>query len=321
MTNRKVIVISILVLAVVAFSGLYLSKTSQNDHAEGLPNTAADTANGLGVIDMNQAIKAHPRYQELTELKKARSLLAANAENTKNFQVNNSPSAADLSAIDTALQQKRNQQLGEKHRELSERLKKKEQELSAQFSAPHEAALKEIDAVYLPQIFNLQLKLDTLKVTPEVGQEMLSKVSALKAEHSQKIREVQQNFFVQIGGMMKEEQAKATQELDAYAAMLNQELSNEARKKQGEIEVRNHLAMTEKTNELKLGMQNSANMQQALIDKEQEASALQDLIIKDISAKVAKIALEKNLSTVLAKVQSNISALELTDLVIAEFKK
>ncbi|HWQ61419.1 MAG TPA: hypothetical protein VN521_03865, partial [Negativicutes bacterium] len=54
---------------------------------------------------------------------------------------------------------------------------------------------------------------------------------------------------------------------------------------------------------------------------ERDLSALQDFIISDISGKAAKVAVQQGLDTILAGARVNVSATDVTDAVIAEFKK
>lgn len=321
MANRKKAIIGVVFVLLILAVGFYLTKPSPNHDAQRPPEATTVLETDIGIIDINRTMREHPDYEKLTRLRKERNALAADAEDIRDLKVDNSVPTSDLAALEGSARQQRNQKLVAKQAELNERLKQKDIALRAQFSGQHGTEIKEIDDMYLPQVFNLQLKLDTLRIDKDAAEQIVGQINALKREHSEKVRDNQEKFLKQIAGLMKVEQDKAMQELQAYVVSVDNEIGADLSKKQAEIEARNHLAMAQKTNEIKLGMSGGADLQQKLLDKEKAFIELEEAMQKGISGKVAKIAIEHKLTTVLASVKVNIKAMDITDLVIQEFKK
>lgn len=321
MANRKKVLFAVLALAIALCAGYYYLNSAAPKNAKDLPGGVPAAKSDIGYVDVNQAIRAHPKYQTLVQLKKEYNDTADAAQSRKGFRVESPVPSADLSALGESARQARNQKIAAKHAELNERLKQKESELAAQFSTERQAEAQAIDDLYYPQIFNLQLKLDTLRVDQETAANILEQIDALKQEHNDKAREAQRKFAVAISERMRAEQEKASEELNQYAAAIDQELGVAARQKQEEIETRNRAAMEQKVNEMKRGMADEESARQDLQNKQQEIAALEEAMQKDIADKVEKLAIERKLTTVLSALRVNVSAVDLTDLLIEEFKK
>lgn len=319
MDRRKMIVLGVCLVLVAAFA-FYLTRRAPDD-APAPPQAVAE-GEAIGVIDLRRATRAHPSFAALEKLRKERGALAAEAERARSFRMEApSPPAPQLAALNEALLQKRGQSLKEKQAAANERLRQKEQETLNRLAPEYEARFKAVDDAYFPQIFNLQLKLDTLKVTPDAGQALQKEIAALKAQHAQKTQEVRRALGAQVAEAMRAEQEKELQALEAYAAQLDEELRAEAKEKQEAISERNHLAMAQQSEALSLKAPELRDKRQALADKEKEIAALEGAILQEISAKTAQVAVEKGLTAVLTGVRVNASALDVTDAVVGTFRK
>lgn len=321
MANRKKVLFAVLALAIALCAGYYYLNSAAPKNAKGLPGGVPAAKSDIGYVDVNQAIRVHPKYQTLVQLKKEYNDTADAAQSRKGFRVESPVPSADLSALGESARQERNQKITAKHAELNERLKQRESELAAQLSAERQAEAQAIDDLYYPLIFNLQLKLDTLRVDQETAAKILEQINALKQEHSDKARDAQRKFAAAISERMRAEQEKASEELNQYAAAIDRELGAATRQKQEEIEARNRAAVEQKVNEMKRGMADQESARQELQNKQREIAALEEAIQKDIADKVEKLAIERKLTTVLSMLRVNVSAVDLTDLVVEEFKK
>ncbi|MBP2632632.1 MAG: outer rane chaperone Skp (OmpH) [Firmicutes bacterium] len=317
MASRKVWIASFLVLAVVIFAG-YLLKATGGDSKS--PTTVA-TQTDIGIIDMNKALKAHPKYQELVRLKKELNTLAAQDEEAQNFTTDNRVPAGNQGALDDAMQQKQNEALIAKHAEINERLKRKNKDLTDQFEKEFDAEVVKINAYYQPMIFDLKLKLETANITEEARKELNEKRMNLDNERTQKIGQKQQEFKNKINAIMEEESKKGEIELAAERKQIEEATKAEKNVQQEKINTRNNQEMSNQNEIVKLDVNQIAKGKEAGIYKEQEIAVLEESMKNDILGKVAKIAIEKKLVTVLAAVEINVSAMDITDLVIAEFKK
>lgn len=319
MANRKKVAIAIAVAILGLLAVVYMMKGNMGSEKSGLPGSIAGEHDAFGILELEKVFKIHPQYQKLEQLKKERNAIALNLENEKSVRLDTALPTIDLAALDDSIRQKKNEKIGQKLNALNEQLQQQEQLLRQQHSGAYEQSAKEIDEQYLPKIFNLQLKLETLSISQEAGMQIKQQIDGLKAEHEQKIDQQRQMFFAQVGSLMKDEHAKAKKELDEYAAAVEKELVADARKQVDEQQARNHLAMAGKSNEIKLGMEEAGKTREDLANKEKEIAVLQESMVKDIANKVAKVAEANKLSVVLTAVQVNVSAMEITDLVIKEF--
>lgn len=320
MANRKKVLI-IIAAALLLLAVFYFAKGNMESQNNGLPKNTEATHDVFGVIALEKAVQAHPQYEKLEQLKKERRQIASSIENAPPTRLDMTMPELDMAAVDDSIRQKKMEKVRQKLDELNERLKQQELSLREAHAPAYGQAAKEIDAQYLPKIFNLQLKLETLSISQEAGREIKRQVDGLKMEHEQKLSEARQEIFAKIAASMTEEQEKAKKELDAYAAAVEQELVADARKQLDETQARNHLAMAGKSSGISLGAQPPGKTKEDLENKEKEIAVLQEAILKDIAAKVAKIAKDNQLSVVLTSVQVNVTAMDITDLVIKEFNK
>lgn len=320
MASRKVLIASVLFLAVIVFAG-YLLKATGGDSKSPKGSTAVVTQSDIGIIDMNKALKAHPKYQELVRLKKELNTLAAQNEEAQNIITDNQVPAANQGALDDAMQQKQNEAWIAKKAEISERLKRKNKDLTDQFEKEFEAEVVKINAYYQPMIFDLKLKMETASITEEARKQLNEKRISLDNERNQKIEQKQQEFKNKINAIMEEESKKGEIELAAERKQIEEEAKTEENVQQEKINARNDQAMMNQNEVVKLDVNQIAKGKEASIYKEQEIAVLEESMKNDILGKVAKIAIEKNLVTVLTAVEINVSAMDITDLVIAEFKK
>lgn len=320
MASRKVLIASILVLAVVIFAG-YLLKATGGDSKSPKGSTTVAAQSDIGIIDMNKALKAHPKYQELVRLKKELNTLAAQNEETQNLTTDNQVPTVNQGALDDAMQQKQNEAWIAKKAEITERLKRKNKELTDQFEKDFEAEEAKINTYYQPMIFDLKLKLQTANITEETRKELNEKLVNLDNERIQKIGQKQQEFKTKQNAIMQEESKKGEIELAAERKQIEEATKAEKNVQQEKINVRNNQEMMNQNETVKLDVNQIAKGKEASIYKEQEVAVLEESMKNDIASKVAKIAIENNLVTVLTGVEINVSAMDITDLVIAEFKK
>jgi len=319
MAGRKVFVASILVLAVVLFAGYLLKAPGSDSMSPKGPTVAAQT--DIGIIDMQKALKAHPKYQDLVRLKKELNTMDAVNGQQQNLQIDNQIPMLNQEALDNAMQQKENQALIDKKAEISEGLKRKNKELADQFGKEFEAEAAEINSYYQPIIFDLKLKIETANITEDARKQLSEKRMNLENERNEKIGQKQQEYMHKLDTVMGEERRKGEIKLAEQSKQIEEATNTEKGVKQEEINTRNQQTMSNQNELVKLNVNQAVKGKEAMIYKEQEIAVLEESMHNDIAGKVAKIAIEKNLATVLATVQVNVSAMDITDLVIAEFKK
>ena len=114
--------------------------------------------------------------------------------------------------------------------------------------------------------------------------------------------------------LMAPEKAAAEKTMNAYAQEVQTLLSQKATEKGAELSKRqNPLPVPDGSL--------STQAQQQLTAKRQEIEALQQYIVENIRTQAGKVAVAKGLDAVITKVLVNVSAMDITDEVIAQCNK
>lgn len=287
------------------------------------PETKTAPAPQVGILNVDKAVQAHPKYADYQRLQKEYNTLTAQAAVEK--QAAAQGQAVDHAAMPEGALQGLNEQLGQefnskvaaKQQEISVRLNQKADQVRRDLSAQFDAYTKEIDETYQSQIFSLQLKLKTVQLSKEEMEALQKQLEQLQGERSAKLSVKEKELSGQLESLMAPEKAAAEKELSAYANELNAALQQQAAAKGAEIAARMQQAAPLQTPTA----QGRTESEQKAALKSQEMKVLQDFIIKDIQDKTAKIAAERGLEAVLGTYKVNISAVDITDAVIAELKK
>lgn len=285
------------------------------------PETKTAAVPQVGILNVDKAVQAHPKYAEYQRLQKEYNTLAAQAAVEKQTAVqgqaqdNAMPDGA-LQGLNEALGQEFNSKVAAKQNEISVRLNQKADEVRRDLAGQFDAYTKEMDETYQNQIFSLQLKLKTVQLSKEEMEALQKQLEQLQGERSAKLAAKEKELSGQLEAAMAPEKAAAEQELSAYANDVNTALQQQAAAKSAEIAARMQTAPLQS----QAGQSRTETEQKAAL-KSREIAVLQDSIIKDIQDKTAKIAAERGLEAVLGVYKVNISAVDITDAVIAEIKK
>lgn len=277
-------------------------------------DTKGPVQNQTGIIDMGKAIKSHPQYGQLERLQQELSSLSQQLEQqaatSSQAATPSGLSASSASGISQALEQEFNARMADKQAELNKRIEAKAAEVNKELSAQMQAYAEEIDKVYQPQIFSLQLKLKTVQLSKDEMAALQKELETLQGERAAKLTAKEQELSAQMRERMNPEQAAVEKEMAAYAQTLNAELAKRA-----------EAASAPAMNTTPATAVPGNDLEKAAIAKQQEISSLQEKIIKDIQEKTAKVAMERGLTEVVTNIRLNISAMDITDAVVAEFKK
>lgn len=313
MLPRRIIIGCLIFLATVLLTVAGCSKTP-----------AADTKSQqqtVGVIDVNKAIKAHRQYAAVEQLQQEVNTLTRQLAAEKSHKAGRTAPTANLPAtaaagLNSAAEQEYTAKMAAKQDEFNAQLAARAAQIRQQLAPQLDAYTKEIDKDYQPQIFNLQLKLKTVQMKKEESVAVQQQLEKIQAERAGKLTAKQQELAKQMEEVMAKEQAQYAQQLAAYEATLHDQIQQQQaaqQKLQAARTVPNTIDESpEKT---------ASIIEQQLAAKHQELNALQQQIIKDTEDTAARIAAERGLTAVLTKVKVNISAIDITDAVIAEFKK
>lgn len=287
------------------------------------PETKTAATPQVGVINVDKAIQAHPKYADYQRLQREYNTLTAQAAAQKQSaqqaqaqaQENAMPDGA-VQGLNEALGQEFNTKVAAKQNEISTRLNQKADQVRRDLSGQFDAYTKEIDSTYQSEIFSLQLKLKTVQLSKEEMEALQKQLEQLQGERSAKLAAKDKELSAQLEAAMAPEKAAAEKELSAYAAEVNAALQQQAAAKSAEIAARVQTAPLQSQ-----ASQGRSGLEQQAALKSQEIAVVQDFIIKDIQDKTAKIAAERGLEAVLGVYKVNITAVDITDAVIAEVKK
>jgi len=282
----------------------------------------------VGVIDMNKAVKSHPKYNQLLSLQQEANTIAAQAEAQQavitqrgqaSLQLPES-SQGDMTELNKAFQQQFTEKMTVKEKEVNTRIAAKENTIHQKLSDEFKAYTDQVDKEYQPQIFNLQLKLKTVQLTKEETASLQAELEALQKQQADRMADKQKELSAKMNEMLAPEKAAAEQEMDVYSKQVNEEISKQAAAKQAEIAARNTQQIPTPNTTLQ-GQAAAGDMEQQLMMKKQEIQALQDSIVENIRDKSSKVAIERGFEAILTNVAVNVSGVDITDAVIAECNK
>lgn len=302
--NRRNILVAVAMVIVLGVVTGCASKPSQDAKT-------VETQSVMGVLDMDKAIKNHPKYSEFLRLQQELNALSGEAQ-AQNADAQ-SAGPDEVAGLATAADQEFKAKMAAKQTEVEANLRANADELRRKQADELDAYVREIDKDYQPKIFDLQLKLKTVQLTKEQAAAIEADMKTIQQERAAKIASRQQELSGQLDGLMAAKQSAAQSELENYSRELHASIGTKLSAQQAEVSGR----VSPKV----LGDNAVGQKAQAAAFKRQEMTVLQEFILNDIRDKGAKVAVDKGLSTVLTGVRANISAVDITDAVIAEFKK
>lgn len=289
--------------------------------SKSVPKEPAAPAVKLGIIDMQQAIQAHPRFAEHDALQQEAQAVQQKLRTYRPVQASLTdmevPASLDqrIDGFQAAQEQEFQNKISERQAELNKQLAAKAAAVSEQLTTDMRAYEQELDKTYQPQLFNIQLKIKTVQMEQSELDVLKKQMEELQSEREQKLAVRRQELTAQINAAMLPEQQRSEAELNEYGRQLHEELAAAAAAKQQEIAMRPPLLnpLPEDATQ--------ANLEKRLAELEQQLNVLEDIIVQDIRDKTAKIAADKGLQDVITKVLLNVQAVDITQEVIAACKK
>jgi hypothetical protein len=292
---------------VAAFSAFLVIAGCGSQQAKTTPPPAQSK---IGIIAMDRAIKAHPKYAEVQRLQNDYAVLAARVD-AERAQGSAGAGLSPAAGAEQAAAKEFDARMGAKQSEVKTRLQAAAEQTNREMAAELDAYARELDQEYQPKLFSLQLKLKTVQLSKEEAAPIQAEMDKLQQERADKIAARQRELFAKADDVMKGKQSDAEKELAAYAQTLNSELAGKLAERQAET-------VNRLTPPGTAGGGTEAGKMAAL---QRDIASLQEFILSDIRDKAAKVAVQSDLDTVLAEVKVNVNATDITDAVIAEFKK
>lgn len=295
----------------------------------------------VGVVDLQQAVKVHPSYQEYAKLKKELDLMTLSfEEKEEGFRMQLAEEAlTSESHAKEALMAREQGIVNSLNAELQAKLKAKEDELNAKLQAKQKELFQKYEAELKVQpsdadlrIVNLQLGLAGKTHGLILNEEQKAAAIAEKEAREEELKTLLQNrnnsgmseagkaleqkVMAELAPMMEAGQ----KELNAYGESLMKELGE--RRDALMVQEMQHfqpqgpaMGTVDEFNAL------SDEWSERLAMQEDSVKALHDAILEDIRTRVAVIAQEKKLDVVVTDQVSNIQGIDITDALIASYLK
>lgn len=292
------------------------------------PETKPPATSQVGIIDINVAVKAHPKYKQLIVLEQQADAMAAKLEAEQlatiyqGQQMQNNALVPDMFAkeidgLNQAAEQEDNTKLAAKERELQDKLVNKAKEINRTLDEEMNAYNAQIDKEYQPLIFNLQLKLKVVQLSKEEAASLQMELDKLQAKRSEALALKQEQLSIRMNELMAPEKAILGQEFETYRNQIGDDRAKQVAGKQAEIMNRGN------EQPMPVATQGSMTNQipEELAMKQQEIEALQGFILANITEKTGKVAAEGGFEIVLTHVVVNVSAVDITTQVITECNK
>jgi hypothetical protein len=277
--------------------------------------TPTPPAPALGYIDMQKALQAHPKYQELEGLQKQLTTLIFQIEQQGASAEMNS-AVADGAGLQEMAGQEFQARMAAKEAAVNARLEATANQRGQTAATEMKAYEEEINRTFQPQIFNIQLKIRTLQLSKEELAGLQQQLDKLGKERSDRLSAQEQQQRSRMETALAPDKAAAGRELETFAGKLHEELAAK--------QAAQTAGMEQRAAELGAGTGlagDSTDLRQQAERKQQEITALQVVILQDVQDKAAKVAAEQNMDTVLTHILVNVSATDITAKVVAEFKK
>lgn len=283
----------------------------------------------IGIVRLSDVIKLNPSYGDYEKAKAELDSMKKDFE-AEQFDLNEKSQeqteelknvASDPNYVQS-LNDELTAKIKAKENELNEKLAAKRHELLAKYAKENQVASSDADL----RIVNLQLGLvSKVQRIPRDSEDQHvidaekaaqeAELNSLLAKRGPSISANMENLKARVDNELKPLQEAGQKELNDYAASLHQELSAKR-----DREMQNRAKDIMDNHALPSPVEWSQKWSSKLKDKQAEVDALHQAILDDIEMRVAIIAEEKGLDLVVTDETSNISALDITDELIASYE-
>ncbi|MGM9579631.1 MAG: hypothetical protein ACI3U2_00140 [Anaerovibrio sp.] len=255
----------------------------------------------IGVLDLQQAARAHPDYDRLVSLQQEVGSLEA-ALAVAQMKAELPAVKPDEALFQEAAEQKHSLEAIKRHSQLVEELNALAEQKRQELKPELEAERSQVSQPYLTEVLNLRLKIDSadvLGLNQEQVQEMLNRIDALQKERSVALDNLNAEQEARFRALMEQEAAGPLAELrqlEAEKGMLAQQQEFE---KGMAVQERNAVEMQQALLPVQEKISNAKN-QTLLEAKKIQLQQLQEKIYSDIAGLAAKLAVMHGLTLILS---------------------
>ena len=269
----------------------------------------------IGVLDMQQLIKAHPDYGRLQEIQRDIDHLE-NALALEDIKLPQTTPTPEKELFQEAAGQKSRLDSLARHDQLVHQLNALAEEKRQELRPKFEAERQEAEQKYLNEMLNLRIKIDSadvLGLTPEQVQEMQVRIESLQQQRGQAVAQLSQEQEERFRQLMAQEAAGPMAELQRLEAQTKQELQQAELDKELEVQNRNAQAMEQAVSPVESKI-NTAKKRALLEGRKIQLRQIQDKIRNDIAGRAAKLAIMHKLTLILASPADNLRGIDYENL-------
>ena len=275
----------------------------------------------IGVLDMQQLIKAHPDYGRLQEIQRDIDHLE-NALVLEDIKLAQTAPTPEKELFQEAADQKSRLDSLARHDQLVHQLNALAEEKRQELRPKFEAERQEAEQKYLNEMLNLRIKIDSadvLGLTPEQVQEMQVRIESLQQQRGQVVAQLSQEQEERFRQLMAQEAAGPMAELQRLEAQTKQELQQAELDKELEVQNRNAQAMEQAVSPVESKI-NTAKKRALLEGRKIQLRQIQDKIRNDIAGRAAKLAIMHKLTLILASPADNLRGIDYENLGVGKWE-
>jgi len=273
----------------------------------------------IAVVNWDKVLTEHPQYARLQQLKEEYNLLLDRRREQEII------SRTKMSSLAKLYQLKQNSKqsflsadfytrMAERQTLEQEQLKKLSLKMADDIDKELAGEEAKMNDHYRLQIFNLRLKLDTIRMMPEERKKLEAELQKVQETREQDRMLFARHKMALMNQRMKPHVDAMRNRLDSYARQLQVQMRN-SMMKDGDKDA----SALQKAPEALKALLETVDGE---LDKQQEGiETLETSLKKDMESAVIKLVKERNYSIVFYKYRMNISADDITDDVIAVLKR
>ena len=271
----------------------------------------------IAVVHWDKVLQEHPQYARLQKLKDEYKLLLDKRREQEII------GKTQMSSLAKLYQLKRNSKqnflsadffarMTEKQAAEQEKLKQLSEQFADQVDKELAEEEKKLEEHYKLRLFNLRLKLDTVRMVPEQRSKLEAELKAARADRDRDRMLLIQHKMGLVNQRMQPHVDAMRQRLDAYARQLQSQMMEEMKKGT------DNPLLQKVPGALKelLG-----TIDGELDKRQQSIETLETSIKKDTESIIIKLAKERGYSIIFHKYRTNVSADDVTGDVISGLKK
>ena len=271
----------------------------------------------IAVVHWEKVLQEHPQHARLQKLKDEYNLLLNKRREQEIVGKTQMSSLAKLHQL------KRNSKqnflsadffarMTEKQAAEQEKLKQLSEQFADQVDKELAEEEKKLDEHYKLRLFNLRLKLDTVRMLPEERSRVEAELKTLKAARDRDRMLLMEHKMGLVNQRMQPHVEAMQQRLDAYARQLQGQMMEEMKKGTDDPLLKKAPGALKEL----LG-----TIDEELDKRQQGIETLETSIKKDTESIVIKLAKERGYSIIFHKYRTNVSADDVTGDVISGLKK